>query len=98
MHQAVVKGTATSVNTANYPVCGKTGTVENSGKDHSAFIAFAPMNNPQIAIAVYIEHGGWGADMAAPIASLIIEEYLKGKLSVQSEARAKRIAQSKIGK
>ena len=56
------------------------------------------MNNPQIAIAVYIEHGGWGADMAAPIASLIIEEYLKGKLSTQSEARAKRIAQSKVGK
>ena len=95
MRQAVVKGTATSINTADYPICGKTGTVENSGADHSAFIGFAPMNNPQIAIAVFIEHGGWGADMAAPIGGLIIEEYLKGKLSTQSEARAKRIAQSK---
>ena len=95
MRQAVLKGTATSINTADYPICGKTGTVENSGADHSAFIGFAPMNNPQIAIAVFIEHGGWGADMAAPIGGLIIEEYLKGKLSTQSEARAKRIAQSK---
>ena len=95
MRQAVVKGTATSINTASYPVCGKTGTVENSGKDHSAFIGFAPMNNPQIAIAVYIEHGGWGADLAAPMASLIIEEYLKGKLSAQSETRAKNIANIK---
>ena len=96
MHQAVVKGTATCINTTAYPICGKTGTVENSGADHSAFIGFAPMNNPQIAIAVYIEHGGWGADLAAPMAGLIIEEYLKGKLTAQSEMRAKRIAQRKI--
>ena len=96
MRQAVVKGTATSINTPAYPICGKTGTVENPGADHSAFIGFAPMNNPQIAIAVYIVHGGWGADMAAPMAGLMIEEYLKGKLSAASEARAKRISQRKV--
>ncbi len=58
-------------------VCGKTGTAQNSkGKDHSTFISFAPRNNPKIAIAVYVEHGGFGAEMAVPIASLIEEKYL----------------------
>ena len=59
------------------------------------FIAFAPMNNPKIAIAVYIEHGGFGADLAAPIAGLIIEQYLKGKLSEASEAKAARLEKRK---
>jgi penicillin-binding protein 2 len=77
MRMAVEKGTAYKLKTT-YPICGKTGTVENPGKDHSAFIAFAPQDNPQIAIAVYIEHGGFGADVAAPIASRIIRMYLKG--------------------
>lgn len=77
MRMAVEKGTAYRLKTT-YPICGKTGTVENAGKDHSAFIAFAPQDNPQIAIAVYIEHGGFGADVAAPIASRIIRMYLKG--------------------
>ena len=58
-------------------VCGKTGTAQNSkGRDHSTFISFAPRNNPKIAIAVYVEHGGFGAEMAVPIASLIEEQYL----------------------
>ena len=58
-------------------VCGKTGTAQNSkGEDHSTFISFAPRNNPKIAIAVYVEHGGFGAEMAVPIASLIEEKYL----------------------
>ena len=91
MRLAVKNGTCSSINTPAYPICGKTGTVENPGKDHSAFIGFAPMDNPQIAIAVFIEHGGFGADLAAPIASLIIEEYLKGDLSQPSQALAKRI-------
>lgn len=97
MRLAVENGTATSIK-ASYSICGKTGTIENPGKDHSAFIAFAPMNNPKIAIAVYIEHGGFGADMAAPIAGLIIESYLKGTLSPTSEAKAQRIANKKIWK
>ena len=92
MRRAVESGTAASINTAAYQICGKTGTIENAGKDHSAFIGFAPMNHPKIAIAVYIEHGGFGADLAAPIASLIMELYLKGKLSKTSQTKAKRLS------
>jgi penicillin-binding protein 2 len=63
-------------------ICGKTGTIQNPhGEAHSAFVAFAPKINPKIAIAVYIENGVWGARYAAPIASLIIEKYLKGKIA-----------------
>ena len=79
MKLAVEKGTATCIKNS-YPICGKTGTIENPGKDHSAFIGFAPMNNPKIAICVYIEHGGFGAEIAAPIAGQIMEAYLKGKV------------------
>ena len=61
-------------------VCGKTSTVQNPhGEDHSGFIAFAPRENPQIAIAVYVENAGQGARAAAAIASLMIENYLKGQ-------------------
>lgn len=74
--------------------CGKTGTVENyihgvKQKNHSVFIAFAPMNNPKIAIAVFIENtGGGGGTWAAPTASLIIEKYLTGEIkSVEKEKR-----------
>lgn len=63
-------------------VCGKTGTAQNPhGEDHSVFIAFAPKDNPKIAVAVLIENGGFGARWAAPTASLIIEKYLKKKVS-----------------
>jgi len=62
-------------------VCGKTGTAQNPhGEDHSVFIAFAPMKNPKIAIAVFIENAGFGGVWAAPIASLMIEKYLKRKI------------------
>jgi penicillin-binding protein 2 len=62
-------------------VCGKTGTSQNPhGKDHSVFIAFAPKDDPKIAIAVYIENAGFGATWAAPIASLMIEKYLTGQV------------------
>ena len=65
-------------------VCGKTGTAQNPhGIDHSVFMAFAPKDNPQIAVAVIIENGGYGASIAAPIASLVIEKYLKGKTQRQ---------------
>ena len=65
-------------------VCGKTGTAENPhGEDHSIFIAFAPRENPKIAIAVYIENGGFGGTWAAPVASLMIEEYLTGEVKRQ---------------
>ena len=60
----------------------KTGTAQNPhGEDHSIFIAFAPMHNPKIAIAVYVENGGWGATWAVPIASLMIEKYLNDTIT-----------------
>jgi len=63
-------------------VCGKTGTAQNPhGKDHSIFIAFAPRDNPKIAISVFVENAGFGSTWAAPIASLMIEKYLKGHIS-----------------
>jgi penicillin-binding protein 2 len=65
-------------------VCGKTGTAENPhGKDHSIFIAFAPKEDPQIALSVYIENGGFGSTWAAPTAKLMIEKYLNRKISVK---------------
>jgi penicillin-binding protein 2 len=75
-------GTGKMARLDNIMVCGKTGTVQNPhGEDHSVFFAFAPMKNPKIAIAVFVENAGWGGTWAAPIASLMIEKYLKGKVS-----------------
>ena len=75
-------GTAKSAKIDGLNMCGKTGTAQNPhGEDHSVFIGFAPKKNPKIAIAVYVENGGWGSDMAAPIASLSIERYLYKKIS-----------------
>ena len=63
-------------------ICGKTGTAQNPrGADNSVFICFAPMNDPKIAVAAYVENAGFGATWAAPIASLLIEKYLKGETS-----------------
>ena len=63
-------------------MCGKTGTAQNPhGADHSVFICFAPRDNPKIAVAAYIENGGFGATWAAPIASLIVEKYLNGEIA-----------------
>ena len=86
MHQVVEKGTARIAKINGLEICGKTGTVENFIRlnnektqltDHSIFIAFAPKENPKIALAVFIENGYWGARWAAPIASLMIEKYLR---------------------
>jgi penicillin-binding protein 2 len=63
-------------------VCGKTGTAQNpQGEDHSVFMAFAPKDDPVIALSVYVEHGKWGASYAAPIASLMIEKYINDSIS-----------------
>ncbi len=63
-------------------VCGKTGTAQNPhGKEHSVFVAFAPKDDPKIAIMVVVENAGFGATYAAPIASLMIEKYLRGEIS-----------------
>jgi len=83
MEEVVEQGTARlSAKVDSLIICGKTGTIQNPhGEAHSAFVAFAPKIKPKIAIAVYIENGVWGARFAAPIASLIIEKYLKGRIS-----------------
>ncbi|MRT91683.1 penicillin-binding protein 2 [Ancylomarina sp. 16SWW S1-10-2] len=73
-------------------VCGKTGTVENPhGDDHSVFVAFAPKDNPKIALVVYVENGVWGSRYAAPIAGLMIEKYLKGEISKNKKYLEKRM-------
>ena len=75
-------GTASIAAVEGLEICGKTGTAQNShGDDHSVFICFAPRENPKIAVAAYIENGGFGASYAAPIASLLTEKYLNGKIS-----------------
>ena len=75
-------GTAWIAHIDSLDVCGKTGTAQNPrGADNSVFICFAPMDNPKIAIAAYVENGGFGATYAAPIASLMVEQYLKGGTS-----------------
>jgi penicillin-binding protein 2 len=75
-------GTAYFSKIADIEICGKTGTVQNPhGKDHSVFVAFAPRNNPKIAIAVVVENAGFGATWSAPIASLMIEKYLRDSIT-----------------
>ena len=70
-------GTSNIAKMENITVCGKTGTAQNPhGEDHSIFIGFAPKDNPKIALAVYVENGGWGSTWAVPIGSLMIEKYL----------------------
>ena len=75
-------GTAAIAHVDSLDICGKTGTAQNPrGADNSVFICFAPMDHPKIAIAAYVENGGFGATYAAPIASLMVEQYLKGETS-----------------
>ena len=83
-------GTAHGLNVEGIDICGKTGTAENFAKidgkrtkleDHSIFVAFAPKDNPKIALAIFVENGGFGSTIAGPIASLMIEKYLKRKIS-----------------
>ncbi len=88
MRASVVGGTCHAANRADYLVCGKTGTAQNRGQDHSVFMGFAPMDSPKIAIAVYVENGGFGATYGVPIGSLMMEQYINGKLSPFSEAQA----------
>ncbi len=80
MEGVITGGTASNCNIPGISVCGKTGTAQNSGVDHSTFIAFAPRENPKIAIAVYVENGKWGNLYAGPIATLMIEKYLKDSI------------------
>ena len=88
MRRAVLSGTCRKANIPGIEVCGKTGTAQNRGHDHSVFMGFAPMTDPKIAIAVYVENGGWGADYGVPLGALMMEQYLNGKLSPESEKKA----------
>ncbi len=88
MRRAVVSGTCHAANIPGLDVCGKTGTAQNRGHDHSAFMGFAPKDNPKIAVAAYVENGGFGAVYGVPIGALIIEQYVNGKLSPEAEKKA----------
>lgn len=88
MRKAVLGGTCRAANLPGIEVCGKTGTAQNRGHDHSAFMGFAPMDNPRIAVAVYVENGGYGNVYGVPLGALVMEQYLNGKLSPESEKRA----------
>ena len=82
MRMAVTGGTCRTANLKDYEVCGKTGTAQNPhGRDHSAFMGFAPMDNPKIAICVYVENAGFGATYGVPIGSLMIEKYLNDSIA-----------------
>ena len=97
MRSSAMKGTCRALSRLPFEACGKTGTAQNHGRDHSVFMGFAPMNNPKIAIAVYVENGGWGADYGVPIGGLMMEQYLTGKLSPSGEAIAENMQHRRIG-
>ena len=88
MRASATGGTCHELAKYDFMACGKTGTAQNRGHDHSVFMGFAPMDNPKIAVAVYVENGGWGATYGVPIGGLIMEQYIHGKLSEASEKKA----------
>jgi len=95
MRASALGGTCHELSRYDFQACGKTGTAQNKGHDHSVFMGFAPMDNPKIAVAVYVENGGWGATYGVPIGGLIMEQYIHGHLSEASEKKAETI-QNKI--
>ena len=96
MRSSAIKGTCKYLGHSNIVMCGKTGTAQNRGQDHSVFMGFAPMNNPKIALAVYVENGGFGADFAVPIARVLMEQYINGKLSPDMEKEAAMLQKRRI--
>ena len=90
MRMAVLGGTCTGANIPGLDVCGKTGTAQNPhGRDHSVFMGFAPMNDPKIAVCVYVENAGFGAAYGVPIGALMIQRYLRGNSpGLQARGRA----------
>jgi penicillin-binding protein 2 len=92
-----VGATASIAAVPGLDICGKTGTAQNPrGADHSVFICFAPENDPKIAVAAYIENAGFGATWAAPIASLLVEKYLRGEISEERKYLEDRILQANL--
>lgn len=97
--QAVVEETKMqyTVKQDSFIVCGKTGTVQNPhGADHSVFVAFAPRDNPKIAIAVFIENSGFGATYAAPIAGLLLEKYLNDSIAPRRKELEQRLIETNL--
>lgn len=95
MRMAVVGGTCRNAAFGDVEVCGKTGTAQNPhGRDHSAFMGFAPMNNPKIAICVYVENAGFGATYGVPIGGLMMEKYLTGEISPERKYLEQRMLES----
>ena len=88
MRSSALGGTCKALAHYDFMACGKTGTAQNKGHDHSVFMGFAPMDAPKIAVAVYVENGGWGATYGVPIGGLIMEQFIHGKLSEASEKKA----------
>ena len=79
MRRSVERGTSRGVAMRGLRVCGKTGTAETSGRDHAWFTCFAPEENPQIVVTVLVEHGGFGAQAALPIAKRLLEAWRAGR-------------------
>jgi len=97
MYEVVEHGTGVGARLDSIKICAKTGTAQNPhGKDHSVFVAFAPMDNPKIAISVLVENAGFGNAWAAPIASLMIEKYLKRKVK-RKELEEKMVSGNLLG-
>ncbi len=97
MEKVTLAGTARLAQVPGISVCGKTGTAENpQGEDHSIFFAFAPKDDPQIAIAVYVENAGFGGVLAAPIASMMIEKKLKGSIDPSREWLLQRVKETNL--
>ncbi len=95
MRMAVTDGTCRIGEIEGAEVCGKTGTAQNPhGRDHSAFMGFAPKNNPKIAIAVYVENAGFGATYAVPIGSLMMEKFLNDTIATDRKPLEERMANS----
>lgn len=95
MEASVIRGSSVSAAIKDIIVCGKTGTAQNSqGKNHSVFIAFAPKDDPKIAIAVLVENAGFGATYASPIAGLMMEKFIKGEIT--NKATEKRILEMNL--
>ena len=93
---AVMNGTCKKADLDDIEVCGKTGTAQNPhGRDHSAFIGFAPYNNPKIAVCVYVENAGFGAAYGVPIGSLVIEKYLTDTIRPERKGMERQMLTSK---
>ena len=97
MEGVVTMGTAPNARVEGIRICGKTGTAQNPhGKDHSLFGAFAPRENPKIAVIAVVENSGFGNDWAAPIASLMIEQFLNDSISVARKPMQERMEKANL--